>query len=799
MKKILIVDDNLQNVFLLEAVLMSNDYTLETAKNGREALDKAVNFIPDLIISDILMPVMDGYTFCIETKRHPMLKKIPFIFYTATYTSTADREFALKLGADEFLIKPLEPEAFLSAVQEVMSRVPGMIKTAPKDTSGPAIVEDALLREYNSVLISKLEDKMIQTERAETELRSYADALENEIKERKKIEIHLRESEERFSSFFKDAIFGLYRTNPEGKILLANKKLITMLGYSSFEELAARDLTIDGFEISSDRSKFMAEMAKSGEVLNWNDKWRRKDGSFIYVRESAKAIKNSAGKLVCYDGFVEDVTEKKIIEEELEKSRRLFQTLANISPVGIFKTDADGETIYVNPRWCKLSGLSADEAKGNGWLKAVHPDDRASLMKNWETANKNKSGSQARYRFINPQGKIIWVIGNAIPEYNNNEVVGYVGTITDVTQLIEKEEKLLTLNCAVEQSPALIIIANLDSEIVYVNPTFTQVTGYTAEEVIGRKTDILSDGNLTTEEFTQIQSTLSSGGIWRGEYFNKKKNGEHFWESVTISTITNTDNEPIQYLIIGLDITDKKISEQELIKAKEKAEVMNTLKSNLLANLSHELRTPLISVLGFSELIKESSSDHTIAKMAVNIKHGGNRLLMTLNNLLQFSRIEREHIEPMLSKLDVNEIIDCTLDLHRTEADIKGLTLESELSPGKLICKSDRILLSDILSNIVQNAIKFTVQGKVLITSEMADNSVVVTVSDTGIGIPEEVKSLVFEAFRQASEGYTRAYEGTGLGLTIAKSFAEALKGNITFESKVNEGSKFVLTLPILP
>ncbi|GMU86583.1 MAG: hypothetical protein AMXMBFR48_18250 [Ignavibacteriales bacterium] len=799
MKKILIVDDNLQNIFLLEAVLMSNDFTLETAKNGKEALDKAVKFIPDLIISDILMPVMDGYTFCIEVKRNASLKNIPFIFYTATYTSTTDREFALKLGADEFLIKPLEPEDFLSAVQEVMSRVPGYVKSTESEKPGPSIGEDALLREYNSVLISKLEDKMIQTERAETELRSYADALENEIKDRKKIEIELRESEERFSSFFKDAIFGLYRTNPEGKIVLANKKLISMLGYSDFEELASRDLTKDGFEISTDRSKFMEEIEKHGEVHNWNDRWKRKDGTFIYVQESAKAIKNKAGKLICYDGFVEDVTEKKAIEEELEKSRRLFQTLANVSPVGIFKANAQGDTIYVNPRWCELSGISEDEAKGNGWLKAVHPDDRESIISKWDNASKNKTGSRARYRFVQSDGKIIWVIGNAVPEYSNDEIIGYIGTITDVTELIEKEEKLLSLNSAIEQSPVLIILAKLNAEIIYVNPTFTAVTGYTADEVIGKPTGILANENFTDEQRIEIQEFLKQGKVWKGEFYNRRKDGEFFWESVTISTVTNRDNEPIQMLIIGVDVTEKKKSEQELIQAKEKAEVMNKLKSNLLANLSHELRTPLISVLGYSELIKDHSEDKQIINMAVNIKHGGNRLLMTLNNLLQFSRIEKERIEPMLTRLNINEIIDCALDLHKTEADIKGLTLTSELSPGQLICKSDRVLLSDIMSNLIQNAIKFTVEGKVLVTSRSDDTTITITVADTGIGIPDEVRSFIFEAFRQASEGYTRAYEGTGLGLTIAKSFAEALNGSISFESRVDEGTKFTLTLPVLP
>lgn len=169
--KVLVVDDKKENLYLVETILKANGYTTLSAPNGAEALEITRNEMPDLIISDILMPVMDGFTLCRELKKDSSMCKIPFIFYTATYTDTKDEELALNLGADKFMLKPLDPDEFMNNVEEVMQNS-GCSTATPFQRRIPS--ESIVLKEYNEALIRKLEDKMAQTEAAEKELRKYS-------------------------------------------------------------------------------------------------------------------------------------------------------------------------------------------------------------------------------------------------------------------------------------------------------------------------------------------------------------------------------------------------------------------------------------------------------------------------------------------------------------------------------------------------------------------------------------------------------------------------------------------------
>ena len=191
MKRVLIVDDIKENLYLLESLLKGYGYATVTANNGAEALGLGLKEPPDLIIADILMPVMDGYTLCREWKKDDTLKNIPFIFYTATYTHPKDGEFALSLGADRFIIKPQEPEDFMNTIEQVLSEFRnGKIQ----GSLIPESSEVSMLKEYNETLIRKMEDRMIKSEEAEMKIRIYASQLEQEIEQRKQAELELIEA-----------------------------------------------------------------------------------------------------------------------------------------------------------------------------------------------------------------------------------------------------------------------------------------------------------------------------------------------------------------------------------------------------------------------------------------------------------------------------------------------------------------------------------------------------------------------------------------------------------------------------
>lgn len=793
MIKIVIVDDNEDNLYMLESLLSSEKYSVLSARNGEEALQLVQTEMPDLIISDILMPVMDGYTLCRECKKDNTLCHIPFIFYTATYTNAKDEELAYHLGADRFLIKPQEPETIEMIIQEVLSESSN--KKSKK--KGVQNVDDSyVMKEYNAALVRKLEDKMLQAEKAQAELQHNNEQLKTEIIERVKAETLLRESEERFRCMYDEAVVGLYRTTLQGDIILANKALIKMLGFKSLEELRKRNLSEAGYADSYDRENFLEILLRDGEVVNLESRWIKSDGTEIHIRENAKVIREEDGTVRFIDGVVEDITRQKQAERALQESKVTFETLANVSPIGIFKTRPDGYTTYVNVKWTELSGLPFAAALGDNWLAAVHPDDVQKVVSNWHKDVGRTDTSSAEYRFLHPDGREVWVIGYAVPEVVQGVLVGYIGTITDVTELKQQEFRLRSLTRAVEQSPVSIIMTDIKGCIQYVNPQFELSTGYTSDEVLGENVRFLKSGLTDPIIYQELWDTIMKGETWRGEFYNKKKNGQLFWESAVISPILDGKGNIIQFLAVHEDITQRKNYEKELIIAKEKAEEMNRLKSSLLANMSHELRTPLISVLGYSELMKDGTYPDDIKKMGRHIHSGGERLLTTLNNLLQFSKIESKNIVPKYDPIDVTALLDDVADELEMEIMSRHLVMRKHYAGKVYKGVFDAVLLREIFHNLMQNAVKFTPKGSIDVCVTQNGDKLSIVFKDSGIGISKEQQKYIFDEFRQASEGYGRIYEGSGLGLTIAMKFAHILGGDISVESELGTGSVFTVTLP---
>jgi signal transduction histidine kinase len=212
--------------------------------------------------------------------------------------------------------------------------------------------------------------------------------------------------------------------------------------------------------------------------------------------------------------------------------------------------------------------------------------------------------------------------------------------------------------------------------------------------------------------------------------------------------------------------------------------------------MSHELRTPLFGILGYSEMMLEKTSDETLLRMGEIINNSGKRLLDTLNKVLNLSKIESKLYQPSISNFDLVELLRETYNLYKPESEKKKLLLIFNHNYEKWEMNSDRMMIMDIFNNLIHNAIKFTDSGSITIQAEFFDNYSTIKVIDTGIGIPEKSQALIFEQFRQVSEGFGRSFEGTGLGLAITQKYIELLSGKISIESRENEGSTFKVILP---
>jgi signal transduction histidine kinase len=290
------------------------------------------------------------------------------------------------------------------------------------------------------------------------------------------------------------------------------------------------------------------------------------------------------------------------------------------------------------------------------------------------------------------------------------------------------------------------------------------------------------------------------GKNWYGEFKNKKKSGEYYWESASISPLFDDAGDITHFVAIKEDITERKRKEIELIRAKDAAEEASRLKSNFLTNMSHELRTPLVGILGYADILSSEVNDQDHKEMADIILQSGNQLIETLNSILDLSRIEANKTELDIKTFDLRDILREAYSLFIPVAKSKKLFLKMNLPQENLFIEVDRRLVTKIINNLINNAIKFTSMGGIIIDSEVILEKgklfVQTKVTDSGIGIPSKYHQTIFEPFRQVSEGLSRNFTGSGLGLTLTKKFVDLLNGTISFSSKEGLGSTFIVTLP---
>lgn len=371
----------------------------------------------------------------------------------------------------------------------------------------------------------------------------------------------------------------------------------------------------------------------------------------------------------------------------------------------------------------------------------------------------------------------------------------------DITANKHSEVELRKLSRAVEQSPASVIITDTNGIISYVNPKFSETTGYTAAEAIGNRPNMVSSGERPDSEYKDMWATISGGHEWRGEFHNKRKDGSLFWEYASISPIINEKSEITHYLAVKEDITDRKLAMEQLVSAKEQAELASHAKTQFLANMSHELRTPLNAIIGFSEILKGEMfgplGNEQYVDYTANIYDSGHHLLGVINDILDISRIETGSMEIRESDVDLHAMAQSALEMMHERADSAKLTLQSEFGDA-LRVNGDEMRLKQVMLNLLSNAIKFTPEGGKVTLSVYTKptHEAVITVQDTGCGIPKDMQTHVLEPFEQVSDIYTRDHEGSGLGLYLVNSFVKLHDGTITIDSEVGQGTTVTVTLP---
>ncbi|MBD3411222.1 MAG: response regulator [Ignavibacteriales bacterium] len=371
------------------------------------------------------------------------------------------------------------------------------------------------------------------------------------------------------------------------------------------------------------------------------------------------------------------------------------------------------------------------------------------------------------------------------------------GTVRRRAESDAREREERRFRALVENGSDGALVLSETGAIRYASPPSGALLGADADELIGA-----SLFDLVEDQDGDVARVLAFAAEHEGETriveANVARGEEERRIEIAVTGRFRTDGVEGAAANIR-DVTERRRYVENLKRAKEEAERMNVIKSNFLANISHELRTPLNGILGFAQILKEDLANLEQRSMAESVEISAKRLANTLNSILDLSLVESKEVKFVETEVDVEETIEAAVRRHKKIAEEKGLRLLSEARRPGAIIKGEQRFLSQIVSHLIDNAIKFTTEGGVTVSWSVEDidgeRRCLVRVADTGIGVAPENHELIFNEFRQVSEGRSRHYEGSGVGLTIARKMARWMNGDVTVESRLGEGAVFTLSL----
>ncbi len=625
-----------------------------------------------------------------------------------------------------------------------------------------------------------------------TEIRGYIfDQTKN-----KEYEAELQKQNVLLEGIIKGTNAGTWDWNVQTGEMVINDRWTELIGYT-LDELMP--ITVDTWANTlhpDDLSIAKKELDKhfSGKTDYYDVIFRQmhKNGNYVWINSRGKVIsKTTDGKPIIIQGIHIDLTEHIQALSKLKESENLLRSfISNVNGIA-FLVDKDG--IFRLSEGLGLNGLNMKPKDVIGKsIYEVYRGERELLTQIEETLS-GKSG------LIVLELNQKYFETNFSPVRNDDGVIiSAIGISIDITEKHNAEENIKKLNIAIEQSPVSIFITNRKGIIEYANKEFSKTSGYSKDEYLGKNPKFLSSGKSEKTVYEELWKTISQGKIWQGELLNKTKYGELIWESEIIAPILDNEMKIKNFICIKENITEKKKLLDELIKAKNQIEESDKLKTAFLQNMSHEIRTPLNGIIGFSRLLElEDLSKEEISEFVGLIKNSSNRLLETINNILELSRIETNQMNIEKDFILVNELINDVAEDYKNKIKNKGieLTLTFGLELENSIIYSDKSKLRLIINNLLNNALKFTKEGKIEVGYTILGGSYTFFVKDTGIGIKEDSIDKIFDRFFQADISISRNYEGTGLGLSLCKEYINLLGGHIGVESIVGKGSEFYFTI----
>lgn len=690
----------------------------------------------------------------------------------------------------------------------------------------PYYIANLITRLIVLIIVCILTEKLLQRNKTQEQIiQERTKTLEKEIKERVTKENLLVESETKYRNLLNNEPVAVLRWNlHENCVDYTNKEFTRQSGYTMEEYDKLSDDEIVNMIYPEDRDnlfRFYKEWANSDykdnksityRIINRNAKIIWLD-TFLYVDRDIKGNPKFINQ-VCYD-----ITDKKLTEDSLIKSKQRYQSFIENSNEGIYRVEFDMPVDLDKPeddiikniyKYGYVAECNNEFGKMYGYKDAASViGDEISKIFGYK---KNSEGNEVFKDFISKnfktndfvteeyvEGSRKYFRKNLVGTIKDNKLMRIWGIQQDITELRIAQEKNRAFSRAIEQSPDAIVVMDTDFRIQYTNPKFEEITEFDEIEIKNKRPFIILKDNTPDSIRKEILRALQSGKVWTGEYSNQTKSGKKYWEFATIAPIKNEYGEITNFVYIKKDISDRKKFEAELVEAKIKAEEANKIKDEFIANMSHEIRTPMNGIIGMIQLIETGNLNDDQIDCLETIKYSSDILLKIINDILDFSKLEFGNVKLNNEPFDIKEVGKNLKNIFANEAKIRDLKFDVLLNNDfNYLILGDFHRLNQVLINLISNSLKFTNQGIIeLHINEVQKNHdkviIIFKVKDTGIGIPKEKFSMLFESFTQLENPYTKRHTGTGLGLAIVKKIVDLMDGAVYVDSEPGKGSEFAV------
>lgn len=701
-------------------------------------------------------------------------------------------------------------------------------------TKRKKIIEELILtkEELNALILERT-----------SELEQMNEALAQENEERSKIEKALRDSEEKYRSMLNQLPIGVYRSTQDGKLLQANPALANIFGFDNVEEflkINANDLYIE----QEERKKVLEELSQTNDIKLQVLRLKRKDGSIIWVRDFAKAIYNEIGEIEFFDGTIEDITDKKLAEEELKNAMKYSEMIYNVTPSCIFTVDNNLIITSWNDRIAQLTGYSAKEVIGKkcNLCPEINNEKKCSIFNPY--FKKPSFGEESFIITKSGERKIISKNMDLLRN-TNGEIIGGIESFEDITNKKQIEKELLyhsEVNFAfAELSKALIEISTLKELSEIILDRAIQLT-HSDFGFIGTIDEHKQTLNVTAVS-KNIDERMAKRainwqfegfkGLWGYPILTKKAFFTNDAQNHPSAIKTPEWHIPLQRYIsapamagdkaiglIGLANSNRDYNENDLniierigtlfsvamqrFQAEEdiklalmKEQELNDMKSRFISMVSHEYRTPLTAIVLSTEILSDYSDKLSAENRKMHydrIRQSVHTMTTLIENIVQYNKIQlgKTDFIPVLFSLD-QLCLSMTHELQFIAKD--KVKIDLTIINGDRKVYLDEQLMRQIIFNLLSNAIKYSLQGGTIdFIVEINNDIVIMKVKDQGIGIPAEDLNKLWEPFYRARN--VGAISGTGLGLSLIKNAVELQGGTITCESEENVGTTFLLKIP---